>query len=179
MRKRFRFIMRHFWNRMMMSIFFSARIGVLFNDAIEVSFESFKKGVSRLTFFDAFERPPNTPRCCCFFDDARARPFERSVCVCVCLFLRVFFLPQNSPLFLVTKFSPLYTFVSHQHHHGGTPGEHLRDGEGPRELPVLLQGKRGPKRRLCSRGDLFFVMCVLVVFSRVESNRIELEIDPH
>ena len=42
---------------MMMSIFFSARNGVLFNDAIEVSFESFKKGVSRLTFFDAFERP--------------------------------------------------------------------------------------------------------------------------
>ena len=41
---------------MMMSIFFSARNGVLFNDAIEVSFESFKKG-ARLTFFDAFERP--------------------------------------------------------------------------------------------------------------------------
>ena len=74
---------------------------------------------------------------------------------------------------LLTTFSAP-EFVSH--HHGGTPGEHLRDGEGPRELPVLLQGKRGPKRRR-SR-DLFFV-CVLVVFSRVESNRIELEIDPH
>ena len=174
--------MRHFWNRMMMSIFFSARIGVLFNDAIEVSFESFKKGVSRLTFFDAFERPQTLP--VVVFSMMRVRDPSRVVCVCVCLFLRVFFLPQNSPLFLVTKFSPLYTFVSHHHHHhhhhhGGTPGEHLRDGEGPRELPVLLQGKRGPKRRLCSRGDLFFVICVLVVFSRVESNRIELEIDPH
>ena len=97
--------------------------------------------------------------------------------MCVCLFLRVFFLLQNSPLFLVTKFSPLYKFVSHHHHHhhhGGTPGEHLRDGEGPRELPVLLQGKRGPKRQSRSR-DLFFVICVLVVFSRVESNRIELK----
>ena len=52
---------------MMMSIFFSARNGVLFNDAIEVSFESFKKG-ARLTFFDAFERP-HSPllffRCAC------------------------------------------------------------------------------------------------------------------
>ena len=83
----------------MMSIFFSARNGVLFNDAIEVSFESFKKGVSRLTFFDAFERPPNTPRCC-FFDDARARPFESSVCVCVSLFTRIF-----SPTKFATFFS--------------------------------------------------------------------------
>ena len=29
------------------------------------------------------------------------------------------------------------------------------------------------------REIFFFVICVLVVFSRVESNRIELEIDPH
>ena len=157
---------------MMMSIFFSARNGVLFNDAIEVSFESFKKGVSRLTFFDAFERPPNTPRCC-FFDDARARPFESSVCVS--LFTRIFSPTKFATFFIDQIFPSVYKFVSH--HHGGTPGEHLRDGEGPRELPVLLQGKRGPKRQSRSR-DLFFV-CVLVVFSRVESNRIELEIDPH
>ena len=68
---------------MMMSIFFSAR-GVLF-DAIEVSFESFKKG-ARLTFFDAFERP-HSP-----FFSMRVR--DPSRVVCVCLFLRVFFLPQ-------------------------------------------------------------------------------------
>ena len=159
---------------MMMSIFFSARNGVLFNDAIEVSFESFKKGVSRLTFFDAFERPQTLP--VVVFSMMRVRDPSRVVCVCVSLFTRIFS-PTHSPLFLLTKFSPLYKFVSHHHHHGGTPGEHLRDGEGPRELPVLLQGKRGPKRQSRSR-DLFFV-CVLVVFSRVESNRIELEIDPH
>ena len=75
---------------MMMSIFFSARNGVLFNDAIEVSFESFKKGVSRLTFFDAFERPQTLP--VVVFSMMRVR--DPSRVVCVCLFLRVFFLPH-------------------------------------------------------------------------------------
>ena len=82
----------------MMSIFFSARNGVLFNDAIEVSFESFKKGVSRLTFFDAFERPQTLP--VVVFSMMRVRDPSRVVCVCVSLFTRIF-----SPTKFATFFS--------------------------------------------------------------------------
>ena len=67
---------------MMMSIF-CAR-GVLF-DAIEVSFESFKKG-ARLTFFDAFERP-HSPL---LFFDVRVCWVVLSVCVSLYAY---FFLP--------------------------------------------------------------------------------------
>ena len=69
----------------------------------------------------------------------------------------------------MTTFSAPEFVSHHHHHHGGTPGEHLRDGEGPRELPVLLQGEK--TYIVSRRRDLFFV------FFQSKSKRIDRELD--
>ena len=86
--------------------------------------------------------PKNSPEVVFFDACARARgPFSRGVCVS---FYAYFFSHKFATFFIDQIFPLLKIRLSSSSYHGGTPGEHLRDGEGPRELPVLLQGKRGP-----------------------------------
>ena len=129
---------------------------------------------ARSTFFDVYisNDPKNSPEVVFFDACARARgPFSRGVCVS----LYAYFFSHTFATFFSDQIFPslkIRLSSSSSSYHGGTPGEHLRDGEGPRELPVLLQGKRGPKRR--SR-DLFLCVraCWWGVFpSRIESDRI-------
>lgn len=124
---------------------------------------------ARDVFRYIFRTTPKTPQVVFFDVCARARgPFSRGVCVS----FYAYFFSHKFATFFIDQIFPLLKIRLSSSYHGGTPGEHLRDGEGPRELPVLLQGKRGPKRR--SR-DLFLCVraCWWGVFpSRIESDRI-------